>query len=446
MSSELKPKKTKTKKKKSGSSRTNLSRNLGEPPSPTKLSSSRRSAASRPSAASAGPSAASQKRQQEIQERRSLNAPRGPTANSRRQQQQQHYEDDDVSEVSEGDPMDLPYAGSVDDEPQFKYSTAELAENSPRNTTCCIITIAVICLALAIGISVMAVKLVNKNDEEKAPAETAPTAAPGSGGSTAGQGSLSASVNTVNFDCADPSSDACSATCTDFLSCCDPTMNTQAGCFFGNRQGCLDHARCHTLESGIDAPGPTLDILCAKSRVASDPSACDAACGQVKCCWDDSVEGDSPSPSCAVDSFYACIDYLPCQNLRSDDVLTVPPPLVGLPEICSAQMGSMSQVEECDIACKAAECCWDAGVTNCLQDNFFTCLAYEPCGKLEFPEAFSEVPNPGASLSDLCSGPFKDEAECESKCNAGACCNGFPSCFDSDPLGCLAYEPCKNLL
>jgi hypothetical protein len=108
-------------------------------------------------------------------------------------------------------------------------------------------------------------------------------------------------------------------------------------------------------------------------------------------------------------------------------------------------MGTMSQVEQCDIACAAAKCCWETGVNNCLQDNFFTCLAYEPCGMLTLPEAFSTVQKPDEDLSTICSGPLKDDAKCEAACSVAGCCNGFPSCFEQDPLGCLAYEPCISL-
>jgi len=353
--------------------------------------------------------------------------------------------EDNVSDVSDDpvDNYDLSPEDDIDDEPRFKYSTAELAD-SPRNTTCCIVTMCILCIIVAIALSVTAVKVAQKKDEERAEQAPAPTPPmPTSDTSTAGADLFTMTKEEVNLDC-ETRDQICSDTCSDF-TCCDPMMNELAGCFFGNREGCLNYARCHIQTSGVEKPSPNINAICSTSSVANDPTLCDSSCNKVKCCWED----DS---SCMDRSFYTCVDYAICQNLRGAD-LKVPLPIDGLEELCAeTATGSLTQGGRCETACAAAECCWDPSVNNCLQNNFFTCLLYEPCGQLEIPQAFSVVPEPSVDTSVVCSSSYRAQygpSECEASCNLASCCSASAgtteSCFFRDPLGCIKYDGCKLL-
>lgn len=366
-----------------------------------------------------------------------------PSSSKRSEMRQERHLRDDLSDVSDDDLVgsDNYTQSEVDDEPRFKYSTAGLADNSPRNTKFCIAAMCVLCIILAIGLSVMLAKLGNSSDEDDAASSVQPTSAPGANVSSAGVGLFTSTLETVNIACSSPG-DPCAETCSDF-GCCDPMLNDKVGCFFGNREGCLTYARCHVSTSGIDPPSDTLDVVCAKSRVANDPSACEAACQGVKCCWED-------ESSCKDNAFYACVDYAICQNLRGLE-LEVHHPADSLRVLCDSSLaGGVTQKNECDVACAPAACCWDSSSENCLRDNFFTCLKYEPCGQLDFPEAFTEVPDPGVDTSLVCSSTYRamnGASECEAACNLATCCHADPgeSCFVRDPLGCIKYDGCRLL-
>jgi hypothetical protein len=356
--------------------------------------------------------------------------------------------DDNVSDVSE-DPIDNyqydPEAdeeGEIDDEPRFKYSTAELADSS-RNTTCCLVTMCILCIIVAIAVSIIMVKIPAKKAEENAnstPAPVPPMPTSDSATSTAGADSFTSSKESVNLNC-NTAGGTCSQTCIDF-NCCDPMMNEMASCFFGNRQGCLNYARCHIESSGIEKPSDNINAVCSGFAVDNNPAECENVCNSVKCCY----ESDS---SCKDNNFYTCIDYVMCQNLRDD--LQVPHPIDTLETLCSdALVGSLSQGDKCGVACEPAECCWDTSSNNCLQSNFFTCLLYEPCGKLDIPPAYTVVMEPNVDTSLVCSSSYRainGPAQCESACNSASCCNAqdATNCFTRDPLGCIKYDGCKLL-
>ena len=77
-------------------------------------------------------------------------------------------EEDRVSEISDGE-----YGHDPDDEPRFKYSTAELADNSCRGNNCCLIAAGIVCIIVAIALSIVMVRVFNDKDEEnQAPAPT----------------------------------------------------------------------------------------------------------------------------------------------------------------------------------------------------------------------------------------------------------------------------------
>jgi hypothetical protein len=350
--------------------------------------------------------------------------------------------EDNMSDVSE-DPVDkynLTDDEEIDDEPRFKYSTAELPDHSSRNTRCCIMAMCVLCIIVAIAVSFVMVKIPQKKDEERAAEAPSPTAPPPTAN---GLGMFTSTKETVDVECSNSGSQQCDETCKDF-DCCDPSLNEQASCFFGNREGCLKYSRCHVSTPGtLDAPSPNINSICSKSEIAIDPGPCEDACLSVKCCWEE-------TSSCKDDNFYSCVDYAICQNLRGTE-LEVPQPIDGLDDVCADYVvGSLTQNEACDVACASASCCWEQTTGNCLQSNFFTCLLHEPCGHLVFPEAFSYVPEPIDDTSLVCSKAYRDEngsSKCEASCNQALCCHAPPgeSCFMQDPLGCIKYDACKLL-
>eukprot|EP00536_Pseudo-nitzschia_multiseries_P004785 jgi/Psemu1/302828/fgenesh1_kg.82_\ len=74
-----------------------------------------------------------------------------------------------MSDMGDDDPLD---AYSYDDdsseeggeEPRFKYSTAELSDESMFNSTCCLIAAGLFFLVIAIGVSVAMKKKLNSSD------------------------------------------------------------------------------------------------------------------------------------------------------------------------------------------------------------------------------------------------------------------------------------------
>ena len=350
-------------------------------------------------------------------------------------------EEDNLSDVSE-DPVDnYNLSGDeIDDEPRFKYSTAELPDNSSRNTRCCLMAMCILCIIVAIVVSIVMVKVPQNKQEEADAQAPAPTPPPPTAN---GVGSLQERKTVIDSMC-DDSRNSCKEVCEPEFDCCDPFMNEQAGCFFGNREGCLNYQRCHVANPGtIDPPSPNINVICSKSAIANDPGPCEDACLAVKCCWED-------NSSCKDSNFYACTDYAICQNLRGA-ALEVPLPIDGLEDFCEDYVvGSLTQSEACGVACAPASCCWEDTTANCFLENFFTCLLHEPCGLLEIPEAYSFVPEPNADTAIVCSKPYRDtngSSECEASCNRAPCCSAAPgeNCFWRDPLGCLKYDGCKLL-
>jgi hypothetical protein len=347
--------------------------------------------------------------------------------------------DDNVSEVSDDE-----YDADSPEEPRFKYSTADLAHDSPRNTKCCMIAMCILCIIVAIAVSITMVKLQENSDEKNAPKD--PTPAPTTVGATpvAGENKFLATSEFVEDRCS-PSSFAddarvCQGACNGF-DCCEPLLPQNVSCFMGNREGCLNYNRCHITNGRSDPPPNNLGDICSPSRIQSDRSECEQQCASKECCWSDET-------SCVVSDFYACIDYAICQNLRDD--LKVPVPTDTLKDLCdTGQTGSVTQGDACGTACAPAECCWsESTADNCLQDNFFACLAYEPCKKLNLTAPGTVVSEPSDDLADLCTlRKVNDggEAACASVCNPGACCQQGAAdyCFPDDPLGCLQYDPCK---
>lgn len=356
---------------------------------------------------------------------------------SQNRNRQDPDEDENVSEISEGE-----YDHDPDDQPRFMYSTAELADSSCRGNNCCLITTGIICIIVAVALSIVMVRVFNDKDEENsAPAPTLmPTTAdqrdqPGINLFQGGREFIS--DNRCDSD--NYRTEGCTTACEGF-ECCDPLLAKNESCFFYNPDGCLDYQRCHVTSSGVGVPIPTIESVCSPDSIASDRAPCEQACAGVKCCWESDVT--------CYDKFYTCMDYAPCQNLRSGS--TVPAATFQVREFCdSTQTGSLTQTDVCDNACQVAECCWSEDpASNCLQDNVLACLTYSPCGQFNITGAGDGQELPPASLSDDCS--FTNinggnTADCQTSCSTGSCCatGSSNSCFLDDPLACLAYEPCE---
>jgi hypothetical protein len=349
-------------------------------------------------------------------------------------------DDDGISEVS-GHEFDE----DTIKQPHFKLSTADLRDDSKRNTRCCLIALGILCLAVAIGLSIFFAGLAKDKDDYDDPMSASDTAAGDNSGS--GQALFLDSKDFVESQCAkglfeeDPI--PCQDTCAGF-SCCDPFLPEGESCFQTNREGCIAYARCHILTAGGNDPPPTnLASICSPENIAKDPTACELQCSTMECCH-------SKENSCVATDFYACLDYSPCQNLRLD--LEVPIPRLNiLEQVCVPGVVTIAkQQQQCDDECEPASCCWDPDA-SCLESNFFTCLQYGRCDKLELPAPGQAVSPPSVSngsIANVCS-TFnfeEDPTACQTACAVGDCCSeelDVTNCFNQDPLGCLEYSPCK---
>ena len=362
---------------------------------------------------------------------------KAPSRASRR-----HNQDEDLSEVS-GDDFEQE---DLSEQPRFKYSTSELNDTSVRNTRCCLITVFIICIILAIVLSIVLKKVSEKKSNNNSAASSQnlnstfsgpPTQAPGPGTDMFKSSSsvVDSACSLSNFQ---NDKTACQSTCTGF-SCCNPWLQNNQSCFDHNQQGCINYARCHVLDSIVDPPPDNLADICSPSAIAADRTQCEQKCLGVECCY----LGQS---SCVVSNFYACIDYAPCQNLRSD--LRVPiPDQTRLENLCMSS--KTTQTQACQNACLPGSCCWATNPSdNCFKSDFFTCLFYGPCGQLVIPPAGKAVPKPKQPIGDVCTSKNINQggySACTSACAFGQCCidTGSTSCFPTDPLGCLQYDACK---
>jgi len=335
------------------------------------------------------------------------------------------------------------------DEPRFRYSTADLDNSSCRNSRCCLITAAVLCIIVAIVLSIVMAHVTNKKDEEntESGATVTPTASPASSASPASPVGSQPGVDMFKLPretvegslcpLGQETSDDCINTCEDF-DCCDPTL--QNSCFLWNPDGCFNYKRCHATSSGIEIPPSDLADICTPAAVAADRGACETACAPTACCWESDVT--------CYDKIYTCLDYSPCQNLRADS--RVPAATIEVEKSCdTAVTGSVTQRSACEEACEPAECCWDSGDDGCLETDFLSCLTYNPCKKLYFPIIATTVRLPPATIPEDCSVSLINSGsteKCKTSCSAGTCCfDAEGSCFNQDPLACLAYETCRVL-
>ena len=210
-------------------------------------------------------------------------------------------------------------------------------------------------------------------------------------------------------------------------------------------RGCMSYAKCQAVGKKIEPAPSTLPVLCNLHNLDLDPVSCKELCKETRCCYSDGKD------NCLADNFDICMDYAPCQNLRSTYVLETAPD--DLDQACFWQQ------PECNQICEKAKCCGDPK-SSCLQDNFLSCLTYAPCTGVTRTEIvvapqFSVVPNPPRELVAACEAkhelmdgnrlPAVDEfstTSCHDLCVTAKCCWAGPeeNCFFQDPLGCLAWE------
>jgi hypothetical protein len=206
---------------------------------------------------------------------------------------------------------------------------------------------------------------------------------------------------------------------------------------------CVKFTKCHAVTQQIDPAPDNLPAICSIERLENDPQGCLALCRSVQCCH--SLDSDN----CMADHFDACMDYAPCQNLRTLDdtdspvtILPIAPP--ELESDCSSERPACREV------CATASCCAGTGSASCLQSNFVSCLTYSPCTsdsetKIDIPTRFSKVPIVPAEATAACS-PSKvmifGKSSCNEYCESVSCCfdAGEANCFHLDPLGCLTWS------
>lgn len=82
-------------------------------------------------------------------------------------------DEDDADSLGDPDEENNPH------QTRFKYSTAEINDNSARNTKCCVAAMCIVCIALAIVLSVVLKGVQDDKDKENESSGTlAPTASP----------------------------------------------------------------------------------------------------------------------------------------------------------------------------------------------------------------------------------------------------------------------------
>ena len=375
-----------------------------------------------------------------------------------RRPQQPNADDDVEDDISNISDDEYGAQGGNGEEQRFKYSTADLANDSKRNTTCCIVAMCIVCLAVAIAVSIVMARSIDPGDDNETTGLN-PNEQPGQSGNFPNFNKRRSQVdddcNQLNYD-TDPSK--CRKTCDGF-ECCDP-FATEGGCFHEKirkdelDEKCVMYSGCHVTFGRIDPPADiNFRDICAPENIANNRAACEELCQTTKCCY------DAESASCAADDFWSCVHFAPCQHLRND--LKVPMPHEEINRICDGvtTLGLGKELPTCDEVCQPAACCFDG---TCLESDFFTCIQYKPCKKvydseISTPPVGELITPPSQEMINACSGraiAANGTAACEQACMAGSCCadggsmdvNGtdFP-CFTTDPLTCLLYDECQDI-
>jgi hypothetical protein len=242
---------------------------------------------------------------------------------------------------------------------------------------------------------------------------------------------------------------ACEQVCAPAVDCCNPySSSNNSTCFEQQTAGCVTYSQCHALEGTNDPAWNDLDRVCSQEGLDFNPTECEMACTALSCCYTD-------VDNCVGIHFQACLDYSPCQNLRSKlETLNggayIPVAESELEEQC--RNGDPS----CGQGCDEATCCADPN-SDCYRDNFIACLTYATCNqfedtltKIRVAPIHSRVSAAPANIRDICLESYvatNGRAECEAACAPSECCfaEGVASCFGADPLACMQYRGCSVL-
>jgi hypothetical protein len=227
-------------------------------------------------------------------------------------------------------------------------------------------------------------------------------------------------------------------------------FNASACGFDIDVRGCMSYAKCQALVGQADPAPANLPDMCSLERLAKDDGGCKDLCSKLDCCY--SLDSDN----CMADKFDLCMDYAPCQNLRSLDkritdtgykILETAPRTL--------DYDCFWQQPGCNEACAAAKCCSaeSGGAPSCLHFDFMACLTYSPCTgvtdvNITIPKQFSKVGKPPKDIVYACNKNKEAVLQptpknCESYCAEAQCCfdqDAAKNCFQEDPLGCLAWE------
>ena len=219
-------------------------------------------------------------------------------------------------------------------------------------------------------------------------------------------------------------------------------------CEYGEHlRGCTTYGKCSALRDKLDSAPGTLPYMCSEEGLAQDPGSCAAVCQKVACCFDET------GSSCLAGNMDICMDYAPCQNLRTrhDPSQLVPVAPDDLDRVC------LWKLPLCYEYCEKARCCTDTN-SRCFQENFMSCLTYAPCEdgsdiNITIPRIYNDdLPQAPAELMYACGEKKPENAEvseliqpdtCPEYCEQAACCyqpTPAYNCFHKDPLGCLAWH------
>lgn len=237
----------------------------------------------------------------------------------------------------------------------------------------------------------------------------------------------------------------CEQVCAPAMDCCSPYAGNST-CFEDQVAGCVTYSQCHALEGTNDPAHNDLDRVCSMDAIEVNREECELACTTLSCCYTD-------VDSCVAINFQACLDYSPCQNLRStvdnpDDYIPAAGPT--LDDQCR------DGDNLCGRGCREATCCSDPN-SDCFRDNFVSCLTYSTCNqfpdstaKIKVAPIHSRVEAAPANLRDVCLESYvasNGRTECQTACASADCCfaAGSNNCFGDDPLGCMEYRGCRIL-
>lgn len=404
-------------------------------------------------------------------------------------------DDDNVHYVDDDQFHDEPISSNNYENPvpeeqprrQFKYSTANMREDSKWKKWCCILMTFVLMLGFMIALSKIMQHFFFSETSDNAPA--APMIDENA--------TFNEEKSAINSACSrgsflEDEGLRCQQYCLpQYFGCCDPfaefdemkniTRNTTGltedkGNWGSNKtmdltncsldkelKGCVSYSRCQaigeyeltqTSDNGnertvpIEAAPATLTVLCSFENLEKDPVSCESLCEDVSCCY------SKGSDNCMAENFDICMDYAPCQNLRPErpNILETAPD--DLDVLCLWQQPGCTQ------ACKKAECCGNPSST-CLQLDFISCLTYAACvnvttTNIQLAPQYTQLPKKTEELVSTCgehkalSKLYSKEQmlqhdsykKCADLCQAAKCCweNTDSNCFFEDPLGCLAWE------